>query len=165
VQHVARRSANRSARDYRRRVPSAPFVAAVRAGALRSAARRGVVRTGSVLVGFALAASLVAGGCSSHRRATGFCAAIAQGHAAFDSTDEAHAPQALAEFDRVVATAPAAIAPDLKTVGAFLGLLVHDPKAAATTTVFARYATAVRGVDAYLRDTCGIHVPPQGKFL
>ncbi|HEY5013762.1 MAG TPA: hypothetical protein VIK61_13810 [Acidimicrobiia bacterium] len=144
---------------------SAPLAAAARAGSRRPVARRRAVRAGSVLVGLAVAGSLVAGGCGSHRQATGFCAAIEQGRAAFDSTDEAHLTASLAEFDRVAANAPAAIAPELKTVSAFLRLLLHDPKSAATAAVFVRYSTAVRRVDRYLHETCGIHIPPQGKFL
>jgi hypothetical protein len=165
VQHVARRTANRSARDYRRRVPSAaPLATASRAGPCCSVAHRGAVRAGALLVGFALAGSLVVGGCSSHRQATGFCATVERGRAAFDSADQAHASRALAEFDRVIAGAPAAIAPDLKTVSAFLRLLVNDPKSA-TAAVFVRYAAAIRRVDRYLHETCGIRIPPQGKFL
>ena len=118
-----------------------------------------------MVIGFALAGSLVVGGCSSHQQATGFCATIEQGRAAFDSTDEAHLSASLAEFDRVIATAPAEIAPDLKTVSAFLRLLVRDPKSAATAAVFVRYGKATSRIDRYLHDTCGIHVPPQGKFL
>jgi hypothetical protein len=136
--------------DYRRRVPFAPL----------AAFRRTVV----VLV-FGLVGVAVVGGCGAHREATGFCATIRRGHGAFDSTDAAHATRALDEFDRVAASAPATVAPDLKVVSAFLSALYHDPASVAKDpAAFERYAAATGRVDSYLHDTCGVHIPPAGKF-
>lgn len=102
---------------------------------------------------------MVVGGCSADREANGFCAEIEHGHAAFDSVDKQESKRALAEFDRVVATAPAAIAPDLKTVGTELALFYNDPKAFTDPVGFKRYTTALDRVDKYLRETCGIRIP------
>ena len=69
-------------------------------------------RATALAVGFGVAATVVVGGCGADREAAnGFCAEIEHGHAAFDSVDKQEAKRALAEFDRVVASAPAAIAP------------------------------------------------------
>jgi hypothetical protein len=119
-----------------------------------------------VLLVFGLVGPALVGGCGAHREATGFCATIRQGRSAFDSTDVAHASRALAEFDRVAASAPATVAPDLKTVGSFLRALYGDPASVAKhPALFERYAAATKRVDAYLHQTCGVHIPPLGKFL
>jgi hypothetical protein len=155
VEHVPRPFASRAGHprrlDYRRRVPFAPRV------------------TTFSFVG--LVASLALGsvflvGCGSHHAATGFCATIRRGHSAFNSTDEPHAKQALAEFDRVVAAAPAAVAPDLHTVSAFLHTLYRNPAAIAKNpSLLKQYSAATGRVDRYLHRTCGISIPPPSKFI
>jgi hypothetical protein len=128
--------------DYRRRVPFAPRAAAL------------------VLV-LGVVAVVVAGGCGGHRDAGGFCAQITRGHAEFDSIDSvARANRALARFDRVAASAPAAVAPDLQTVSSVLSQLYHDPKAFVKDPgTFRRYSEATRHVDQYLHQSCGVRIP------
>jgi hypothetical protein len=105
-------------------------------------------------------------GCSAHRDATGFCATIRGGHSAFDSVDESRAPVALAEFDRVAAKAPTTVATDLKTVSAVLHLLYRDPASVAKDpALFERYVAATKHFDSYLHQTCGVSIPPPGKFF
>lgn len=116
-------------------------------------------RATALAVVFGVAATVVVGGCSSDRQATGFCAEIEHGHAAFDSVGKEESKRALAELDRVVASAPAAIAPDLKTVSTALSLFYNDPKAFSDPAGFKRYTAAIDRVDEYLRDTCGIRIP------
>jgi hypothetical protein len=118
-----------------------------------------------------LVASLALGsvllvGCGTHHAATGFCATIRRGHSAFNTTDAAHAKQALAEFDRVVASAPAAVAPDLHTVSTFLHTLYRDPAAIAKDpSLLTQDSAAIGRVDRYLHRACGISIPPPGKFF
>ena len=116
-------------------------------------------RATALAVGFGVAATVVVGGCRSDREANGFCAEIERGHAAFDSIDTDHSDRALAEFDRVAASAPASVAPDLQTVGAQLALFYNDPKAFVDPAGLKRYAAALDRVDEYLRATCGIRIP------
>lgn len=102
----------------------------------------------------------VAGGCSSRHEAVGFCAEAKRGHAAFDTLDERRAPRALAQFDRVVATAPAGVAVDLKVVSETVALLYSNPvKLANDPALVKRYRASLDRVDQYLRQTCGFHIP------
>jgi hypothetical protein len=120
---------------------------------------------------FGLVASVALGsvllaGCGTHHAATDFCATIRRGHSAFNSTNEADAKRALAEFDRVVASAPAPVAPDLRTVSVFLHALYRDPVAVAKDPpLVERYRVATGRVDRYLHRACGIAIPPPGKFF
>jgi hypothetical protein len=112
-----------------------------------------------------VASSLIAG-CGAARGATGFCATIRSGHPAFDSIDANRAPQALAEFDRIVARAPASVAPDLTTVGTVLRALYRNPASLANNTaLLSRYFAAVGRVDKWLHQNCGVSIPPPGKFI
>jgi hypothetical protein len=131
-----------------RRSPHAPFVP------------RAVVIAG--LVGATVIGSVALAGCGAHHAATGFCASIQRGHSAFNSTDPAHASRALAEFDRVAASAPAAVAPDLKTIAAVIRKptqVVNNP------ALVKRYFAAIAHVDRYLHQSCGLTVPPPGKLF
>jgi hypothetical protein len=120
-------------------------------------------RASVLAVVFGVAATAVVGGCGADRRsedaAGGFCAEITHGRAAFDFADKQHSKVALAAFDRVVASAPAVIAPDLKTVSHELTLLFNDPVAIADPVGFRRYVAAIDRVDKYLRQTCGVSIP------
>ena len=116
-------------------------------------------RASVLAVVFGVAASAVVGGCGADRESGGFCAEITHGRAAFDFADKEHSKVALAAFNRVVASAPAAIAPDLKTVSHELALLFNDPVAIADPVGFKRYVAAIDRVDAYLRRTCGVSIP------
>lgn len=117
-------------------------------------------RVTALVVAFAVAAAVVAGGCGGHREAGSFCAQITSGHAAFDSIDVARSSRALALFDRVAATAPATIAPDLKTVSSVVSLLYHNPKALLKEPAnFKRFVEARDRVDEYLRQSCGVRIP------
>jgi hypothetical protein len=119
------------------------------------------------VVGAALIGTVAIGGCGSSHQATGFCAAVRRGHSAFNSTDPAradpaHAKQALAEFDRVAASAPAAVAPDLKIISAVVGKptrLVKNP------ALVKQYFAAIGHVDYYLHQSCGLTIPPPGKLF
>jgi hypothetical protein len=114
------------------------------------------------LVGAVLIGAAAVAGCGPTHDATGFCATIERGHAAFDSTDQSHAPRALAEFDRVTAAAPASVAPDLSTVASVL----RDPAVLANNpTLVKGYFAAIARVDRYLHRTCGLTVPPVGKLF
>jgi hypothetical protein len=131
-----------------RRPPPAPFVPRV------------VVIAS--LLGATLIGATALAGCSEHHEATGFCATIRRGHSAFNSTDAAHAKRALAEFDRVAASAPATVAPDLKTIAAVIRKptqLVDNP------ALIKRYFAAIGRVDRYLHQSCGLTVPPPGKLF
>ena len=116
-------------------------------------------RASVLAVVFGVAATAVVGGCGADRKASGFCAEITHGRAAFDVADKEHSKVALASFDRVVASAPAVIAPDLKTVSHELDLLFNDPIAIADPVGFRRYVAAIDRVDKYLRQTCGLSIP------
>jgi hypothetical protein len=128
--------------DYRRRVPFAQ-------------------RASALVVVFGVVAAVVAGGCGGHREASGFCSQIHRGHAAFDSIDDvARASRALAQFDRVAASAPATVVPDLQTVSSVLSLLYHHPKAFVKDPgTFRRYVEARDRIDQYLRQSCGVGIP------
>ena len=122
--------------------------------------RRALLMLGLVVA--VLGGSSAIAGCGPKHEATGFCAAIRRGHSAFDSTDQAHAAKALAEFDRVAASAPAAVAPDVKTVASVIRdprQLVHDP------ALTQRYLAAIARIDRYLQATCGVSVPPTAKLF
>ena len=110
--------------------------------------------------------SVLVSGCGTHHAATGFCATIRRGNPAFDSTSAADAPRAFAAFDRVVASAPAAVAPNLKIVESFLHLLYTDPGMVAKhPSLLVGYGKALGRVDLYLHRACGVEIPPPGKFL
>jgi hypothetical protein len=147
VQHVDRPAANRrsdrvGARDYRRRVS--------------------ITRRAHALLFLGLVAAIVVGGCGSKSEATGFCAAIEKGNTVFDSPDSVATDKAaLREFDRIVASAPPAVAPDLKVVSAAL----HDPHSLTTSTArLQRYFTTTVRVDRYLHDTCGVKIPKRANI-
>ena len=109
-----------------------------------------------------LAVPIIVGGCGSKSEATGFCATIAKGNSVFDEPNAAgRTKAALLEFDRIVASAPPAVAADLKLVSAAL----HDPKSlTASPEKLQRYfATTVR-VDRYLHDTCGVKIPKHANI-
>jgi hypothetical protein len=125
-----------------------------------------VPRAAVVVLVCSLAAPALIAGCGRQSDESGFCATIETGHTAFDATDAAHSSAALAEFDRVAATAPASLAPDLKTVAATLSVLYRDPASLANKpALLQRYVAAIERVDRYLHQTCGVAVPPAGKFL
>ncbi|MDQ1466224.1 MAG: hypothetical protein QOH10_639 [Actinomycetota bacterium] len=136
--------------DYRRRVP---FV------------RHAAVVSFFGLVVPLLLGSVVIGGCGTQHKATGFCATIRRGHAAFDSLDKAHVKKALAEFDRVAKSAPATVAPDLRTVSSTLLVLYNEPGTVAKDpAMLRRYFEATVRVDNYLRQSCGVRVPRRVLF-
>jgi hypothetical protein len=117
-----------------------------------------------VVCGLVVAAlgTIALAGCSSRHRASGFCATIQRGHAEFNSTDSAHQTQALAEFDRIAASAPAAVAPDLRTIATVVekpSRVVGDPP------LIRRYFAAIGHVDRYLHQSCGLTIPPQAKLF
>ena len=116
-------------------------------------------RTLALVIAVAFVPAVVAG-CGGHRAASGFCATVGHGHSEFDSTNPDHSAIALAEFQRVAASAPAKLAPDLKTVHTVLELFYTNPKAIAENlTLFKRYVTATNRIDAYLKRTCGVSIP------
>jgi hypothetical protein len=138
---AARSGVDRVRLDYRRRVPFAQ-------------------RTTAFIVVFGAVAAVVVGGCGSHREASGFCAEVTRGNAAFDSVDVAGSTRALAQFDRIAESAPATVAPDLKTLSTVLSLLYQDPKAFVKDPAnFERYTMARDRIDQYLRRSCGVHIP------
>jgi hypothetical protein len=109
------------------------------------------------LLGATLIGSAALTGCGAHQVARGFCATIQRGNSAFNSSDPARSTKALAAFDRVAASAPASVAPDLKTIGAVMrkpAQLFKDP------ALVKRYVAAIGRVDRYLRQSCGLTVPP-----
>ncbi len=114
------------------------------------------------VVSVALVGTVTVGGCGSSRQATGFCAAVRRGNSAFNSTDPAHAKQALAAFERVAAAAPPSVAPDLATIAAVVGKptrLVKNP------ALVKQYFRAIGRVDRYLHQSCGLTIPPPGKLF
>ena len=123
-----------------------------------------LVRAGVLAIAVGVVAT-VAGGCGSRRAAVGFCAEAERGHAAFDwPLDERRAPRALAQFDRVIATAPPGVAADLKIVSETVALLYRDPlKLADDPALVKRYRASLDHVDQYLRQTCGFHIPVTKK--
>jgi hypothetical protein len=127
----------------------------------RVPARVPCLRRATAVVAVAGVAAIVGVGCGSDRRATGFCASIQRGHAGFDSTDDvADRTRALAQLERVIASAPATVAPDLKTVGATVADYYRDPKAVLKDpAILHRYTAALDRVDQYLRDACGLRIP------
>jgi hypothetical protein len=132
----------RCRRGYRRRVPFARRVTA--------------------LLVSGLAAPAFLGSCGSHRDANRFCAAVNNGNAAFDPVAGGDNEKAFAEFDRVARSAPAKLAPDLKTVSTVLRELQRaEPVDSATV---ARYFAASVRVDRYLHETCGIRIPRSGTL-
>ena len=156
MQHVDRPVASRvptaaepaDALGYRRRVPSVVRVAA--------------------LVACVVLAALGASACgsSSNSSASGFCNAIRQPNAAFDSLDATHARAALDAFDRVAAKAPPRVAADLHVVSSFQRLLRSDPAAIQKNpTMIGDYGAATKRIDAYLHDTCGLRIPPFGRLF
>jgi len=127
---------------------------------LASSVPRSVVILG--VVGATLIATVAIGGCGSKHRATGFCAAVRRGDSAFNSTKPAHAKQALAEFDRVAASAPAAVASDLKVISAVVG---KPTRLANNPALVKQYFAAIGRVDRYLHQSCGLTIPPPGKLF
>jgi hypothetical protein len=101
-------------------------------------------------------------GCSSHHEATGFCATIQRGHTEFNSLDAARQTQALAEFDRIAASAPAAVAPDLKTIAT---VIEKPSRVVGNPPLIRRYFAAIGHVDRYLHQSCGLTIPPQAKLF
>jgi hypothetical protein len=125
-----------------------------------------VGRATSVVVACGLVAALAGCGGGEHHAATRFCAAIERGHPAFDSIDASKSSTALTEFDRVSESAPAALAPDLAIVSSVLRALYRDPASVANDPArFKSYIAATRRVDRYLHETCGVRIPPAGKFF
>ena len=123
-------------------------------------ARVPCVRRATACVVVVGVAAMVGGGCGSDREATGFCAEIEHRHAGFDSTDPKRSTAALAQLDRVIATAPATVAPDLKTMSSTLSQLYRNPKALVKDpSILEEYWAAVDRVDQYLRDECGLRIP------
>jgi hypothetical protein len=104
-----------------------------------------------------LAAPAFLGGCSAHRDANRFCAAVNNGHAAFDPVKGGDNEEALDEFDRIAESAPASLVPDLKTVGIVIRELERDDPV--DPAAVARYFAATVRVDRYLHQTCGMRIP------
>ena len=103
---------------------------------------------------------MLGGGCGGDSKATGFCAEIQRGHAGFDSTQPGRSAAAIAQLDRIIDTAPATVAPDLKTMSTTLTMVYSNPKAVAKDpSILKRYSAAVDRVDQYLRDECGLRIP------
>ena len=91
-----------------------------------------------------LIGAMTVAGCSSHGSSNAFCTSIRRGYPAFDSAQAANATAAIAEFDRIAASAPAAVAPDLKFVSTMLRLFRADP--------------------ATVDPATGIAIPPRGTL-
>jgi hypothetical protein len=105
-------------------------------------------------------AAMVGGACGGESKATGFCAEIQRGHAGFDSTQPDRSAAAIEQLDRIIAAAPATVAPDLKTMSTTLTMVYRNPKAVAKDpSILQRYSAAIDRVDQYLRDECGLRIP------
>jgi hypothetical protein len=118
----------------------------------------------AAVLAVALVACAGVAACGGSTHATGFCARIQHGNGAFNQTGAAHLDSALAAFDKVAATAPPAVATDLHTVSGFRRELGDKPKSVRQPQITS-YIAAVKRVDAYLHDTCGLAIPPPSKIL
>jgi outer membrane murein-binding lipoprotein Lpp len=147
-----------SARPANRQRPATTVACVSRRLLLAPSVPRAVAICG--LVAAALGTTALAG-CSSHRQATGFCATIQRGHAEFNSLDSAHQASALAEFHRIAASAPAAVAHDLEAIAT---VVAKPSRVAGNTSRFLSYFAAVGRVDRYLHQSCGLTIPPTAKF-
>ena len=106
-------------------------------------------------------AAIVGAGCAGDRKATGFCAEDrARGTWASTRPSRTDRPPALAQINRMIGSAPATVAPALKTMSTELSVIYNNPKAVVKDwSIFERYSAAVDRVDQYLRDECGLDIP------
>ena len=119
-------------------------------------------RVAAIALTCGIAAALVSG-CSNDTHASAFCADAERGQSAFDSNAADRFPAAIAQFEKIAAAAPAAIAPDLKTVSAGLSILYRNPRRFVDDPArFKRYSAAISRVDEYLRQNCGTPIPRRG---
>ena len=122
-----------------------------------------LARRSVVFVFLALIGPTVVGGCARSRHTTAFCASVQRGRPVFDPVikpDLQRVLHAFDVFDQIAASAPAAVAPDLRTIGAYQRSYFRDPASvAADSAALERYQAAVARVDRYLQDTCGLTVP------
>jgi hypothetical protein len=126
-----------------------------------SVARIAALVACGVLAGVGATACGTSGG-----QVSGFCAAIRQPSSAFNSLDAAHAPRALAAFDRIAAQAPVPVAADLRIVSGFQRTLRSDPGSIVKDpSLLTNYGAATKRIDAYLHHTCGVSIPPFGKLF